>query len=358
MRISIGILARNERDRIGRCIESICRQDLVRGSADALASVELVCVPNGCTDDTAAVAERALAAAPVGVACRVCIVERAGKANAWNRFVHELSDPLAELLILVDGDVCLTEPHVLSHLARALKESSNAWVSVPQLADSWGTGPRLGFIHRWRGAVSINRLGDPNAPHRVPGCLYCARSHVLRRFWLPDGMVGEDSFLTALVLTDLFRSREVVRGRVVQSPGAIVAHDGVRNPRLVWLNRRREYVTGGVNSILYTYLWAKVGPDADAGVILTRNQNLDPRWFRRLLDQDLTQMRRWVIPRGVIQPYISRFGRMPLWRLLLASPLVLMIILFEWTAFLSANRRLRSQSFDSVWTDKAAKLTP
>ena len=62
MIVSIGMLAYNEAAGIGKTISSLLAQSVFR-EASAAAQVsawEIVVVPNGCTDDTAQVAEVAL----------------------------------------------------------------------------------------------------------------------------------------------------------------------------------------------------------------------------------------------------------------------------------------------------------
>src|SRR5262245_24245425 len=113
MRISIGILAWNEESSISCTIESVLAQSLLTsGKAE---SVEIICVANGCTDSTAERASQALARLPESPAgteirCRVEEIQRPSKENAWNQFVHELSQNDADYLVLMDGDVAILHP--------------------------------------------------------------------------------------------------------------------------------------------------------------------------------------------------------------------------------------------------------
>ena len=122
-RLSVGILAYNEAASIATTIDSIFAQSFFHDVPAEVSAVEVVCVPNGCTDDTAARARAAfdvaLAGAPDGrVQCRVVELPRGGKTAAWNEFVHRISDPEADFLLLMDGDVRVGEPGRLPWLSQ------------------------------------------------------------------------------------------------------------------------------------------------------------------------------------------------------------------------------------------------
>ena len=61
MKISIGILAYNESESIGLTLQSLFEQSLFT-DANCQTAIEIVVVPNGCSDNTAEVARNLLAA--------------------------------------------------------------------------------------------------------------------------------------------------------------------------------------------------------------------------------------------------------------------------------------------------------
>src|SRR5438874_6045172 len=81
--ISIGILAHNEAGAIGATLESLLEQSLLsRDPGDY--RVEIVVVPNGCSDNTIAVAaatleRRAAEREPISLSCKICALHHAGK---------------------------------------------------------------------------------------------------------------------------------------------------------------------------------------------------------------------------------------------------------------------------------------
>jgi|GEM_PF-4817134 len=102
MKLSIGILAHNESDSIAVLLNSLSQQSLFT-CINSNHSIEVIIVPNGCTDDTAAIAHKTLEElnSNVNIAPltgKVCEVEEAGKSNAWNLFIHQFSALWATLL--------------------------------------------------------------------------------------------------------------------------------------------------------------------------------------------------------------------------------------------------------------------
>ncbi|MGI8933693.1 MAG: glycosyltransferase family 2 protein, partial [Phormidesmis sp.] len=132
--ISIGILAYNEAAIIQSTLDALLTQSVFQ---DPHITSEIVVVPNGCTDDTAAIAEAYLKGAgdrlnASKVSWKVCNLPQAGLANAWNTFIHELSSPSADYLFVMSSDIRLIEPETSRSLVRILDDRPEAWVSVDQ----------------------------------------------------------------------------------------------------------------------------------------------------------------------------------------------------------------------------------
>src|SRR4051812_21940703 len=97
--ISIGIIAWNEEKAIGSALESLFQQSLFEKLHQRGVRCELVCVANGCTDRTPAIAKQVFEEQSrshpfrQSFSARALDVKERGKINAWNLFVHNLSDP-------------------------------------------------------------------------------------------------------------------------------------------------------------------------------------------------------------------------------------------------------------------------
>src|SRR5206468_1289468 len=111
--LSIGILAWNEEEAIGVALDSLFRQSLFAELSRRHLQCEILCVANGCTDRTAAIAgavfEEQTRAHPYKEAfcCGALNLPKPGKTGAWNSFVHELSAPQELVLFLMDVDIAL-----------------------------------------------------------------------------------------------------------------------------------------------------------------------------------------------------------------------------------------------------------
>src|SRR6185503_9238715 len=96
---------------------------------------EILCIPNGCTDRTVAVAEAVFAReqerhpfAEV-FSCRTEEVEQAGRNHTWNLFVHSLSAPEARVLFLMDADIMLNHRDTLFNMYQALLNHGQAYAA-------------------------------------------------------------------------------------------------------------------------------------------------------------------------------------------------------------------------------------
>src|SRR3954468_15771515 len=123
MRLSLGIFAHNEEQNIGATLESLFRQSVLKPASAKLriTFVEIICLPNGCTDRTAEIAAESGRLLPPFVIYRVVDIPQSGKSRTWNLFVHELSDPAADFLILLDADIIFESDDVLEQLLLRLE---------------------------------------------------------------------------------------------------------------------------------------------------------------------------------------------------------------------------------------------
>src|SRR5947207_1942131 len=100
--VSIGIVAWNEEEAVSATLQSLFRQSLFDQFGQRGWGIEIICVANGCTDGTAAVARRTfeeqdrIHSFKDSLSCQVIELPERGKCNAWNAFVHRLSTPEAE----------------------------------------------------------------------------------------------------------------------------------------------------------------------------------------------------------------------------------------------------------------------
>lgn len=172
-RISAAVFAHNEAQEIEASLSALLAAGL--GSDD-----RVHVLVNGSTDATLAIVERLAADEPRLVPHALAFGD---KCNAWNTYVYTIADP-ADDHVFLDGDV-RAQPGAVSALqaTRAAHPEALAVSSLP-------TGGRRSP------AWSARILAD----HGLPGNLYLLPGSTLAamreaRYFLPVGMVGDDTFL-------------------------------------------------------------------------------------------------------------------------------------------------------------------
>lgn len=344
LKLSIGVLAHDEERGIEATLDSLFTQDVFEAF-----ETEVVVVANGCTDSTAEVARRALERhretwSRRGVA-RVEELPAAGKANAWNEFVHRLSTADAAVLALMDADISFMTAGTLSRMVTTLAETSRATVCVDRPVKD---------IDSETGRTVLQRLlasATPEIdPRNVPLCgqLYCAWSAPLREIWLPPAIQVDDGFVRAMLLTRGFTAPED-RGRIVLAPGAAHVFSSVAS--LGELLRHERWVVAGsiVNMLLFRKLGAEARPGRGAAELMREWHERDPDWLPRFV-QGQARERGWrLLPRHWWTRRWARLRGAPRSEWLFRLPLALGAAAFDAVIFLGAIRQVRTGRGFRYW---------
>lgn len=358
MRMSVGILAYNEEASIGKTVGSLFEQSWLKALPADVESLEVVVVPNGCTDGTSAAAARACEAAAAAcgdprVTARVETLEKGGKTNAWNEFVHRLSDQRSDYIVMLDGDIRIEHPDTVGNLVRTLEKSPEASLSAPKARKHIEGSRRLTpleFLSLKLGSVNQARTWG------FAGCCYCMRGTVMRRIWFPEGMIGEDAFLNGLIITDLCRSKEPRYDRVVGAPDATVVFEAYTTVGKAFKTLRRQAVTRGMNAILWDYLWSSVG-EHDAGEVIRRRAAEDPEWFRKLVLERVGEGGWWVMPKGVLLRRMGYLKNVTLGKAVTLFPWALAGSMVDLVVNVDANMRLKRGQIGGLWqTTRTTKI--
>lgn len=355
-RLSIGILAWNEAASIGRTIESIFDQEALRKGTDLIDHVQIVCVPNGCSDDTATKAREAFdhcePNARVSVATSVHEVARPSKANAWNVFVHEASDPEADYLVLMDGDVRINDPHSLTSMVETLEGNPEARVAGARTIKHLAARRTWNPLHRISLGASEIRATMPGC---FAGCFYCARAEALRAFRLPTVLIGEDVFVRATLVTDYF-TRPDNTDRILTAPDASVLFEAYTSPRQVFKNLKRRQVTMAIDAILFDRLWAESNEHAHGGTLLKQWAAENPDWDQRWVAEQVRKRRWRTSPTYHYRKWFARLRGMPRLKSLLVAPAALAAGTLDTAASYAANRALRRGEIKGLWFTTETKL--
>jgi len=293
--VSIGIIAWNEEEAIEAALQSLWQQSLFSQISRRGLRAEIICVANGCTDQTAATARRffeRIKKDPVAgsVSCRVVEISERGKNNSWNLFVHSLSATHAAALFLMDADIVIQGEETFWNMHCALEASPPASVAVDQPLKDIALSPRKSLCER----ISIATSGMTRmAQAQLSGQLYCIRTLIARQILLPRDLAAcEDGFIKALVCTD-FLTGNICPSRVVQANGAAHVFQSYRKVSDVLRNQKRQMIGQTIVHILIDK-YLKELPASDrlniANAIRARECS-DRDWLKRLIAQHLRDIR-------------------------------------------------------------------
>jgi len=346
MRLSIGIFAHNEERYISATIESLLRQTLLNEplpNGFTGSSIEIVCLANGCSDATAKVARGYSSAVPSGIDYRVLDMPEPGKSRTWNAFVHELSDPSADFLILMDADIIFESDDVLEQLVRRLIADPHAYVATDTPVKSISKGSEMSLVDRGSLAASEQKsqIGV------LCGQLYCARAEDLRRIWLPPQLPVEDGYLAAMVTTSGF-TRPTDLSRIAW---VATARHFFRTHRSIggYLSHEARIIVGStINSWLFTILWEE-GRKGHAGAFVQNQNAVDEDWLSRLIQDKVLSSGPWLIPRHFILWRLEPLRQQPLSRKLRRAPVAIAATLLNFIACVRANAILKRGNAAAHW---------
>jgi glycosyltransferase involved in cell wall biosynthesis len=353
MIISIGILAWNEAAVIESTVKSLLEQSTFHGPARDLPDTkwEIVIVPNGCTDDTAARARKALTehATPLqNVTWAVHELDKPGKSNAWNQYVHELSAPDAELIVMLDADIEFGETKTIANTVKALLSDPAAVVAVDLPLKDAVRKPRKTLLERI--SLAASRAGAAAGSPGVSGQFFCARAEALRAIWMPEGLSVEDGFLRSMIVTNCFRSPPD-EARVIRAENASHYYETLTSLSSIFQHELRIVVGTTLNCYLtWDFLLYAVDPlGPGAGVLILNRAAQDPQWYRNLMTNSIRNHGWWVLPRGTL---LRRFDGLKHKRginLLKSLPLATVGLLLDLPVFVVANRKLKGDAAIGYW---------
>ncbi len=346
--VSIGLLARNEESRIAATLSSLFRQTLFAELDRRGERAEIWCVANACTDDTAAVATRIFQAegarhahAEAFLAHSVSVATP-GKINAWNLFVHEISDRETQCLILMDADIRLVEATTLWNLVHGLRENPDASVTVgePVKDIALHAHPTL----RTRLSLATSRVTQSSAA-QLTGQLYCIRASVAHAIRLPRDLAAcEDGFIKSLVCTDFLRHPSDP-ARIRRVGGASHVFDAYTTAAAILKNQKRQMIGQTfVHVLVDKYLPAACRVHAaDPGEVIRQLDEANPGWLRELINNHIHAAGHfWRLFPDVCSFRLKRWRALPARRKLTHLPATLVgtavTAAAAWLAFRSLRR--------------------
>jgi glycosyltransferase involved in cell wall biosynthesis len=272
MRVDLGVFAHNEAQGIADMLGGLLAQNT--GGLD----LRILVLCNGCTDGTVA------AAGVPGV--EVVDLPQGGKSRTWNRFVHDLSRPGADVLVFCDADIRLPERDVLRRLVSGM---GSHWVmnSRPVKDIGFDVAPR-GMMDR---VIAAAGGGLDDWKTAICGQFYAMPAVRARKFQMPVGLPVEDGFLRAMVLTDGLTEAEDFS----RIGGADVFHvyASERSIPALIKHQTRIVIGSAINAAVFAHLRAVPLPAHHAELARAAG---DPDWLSRVIRAQLPRWFGWVPP--------------------------------------------------------------
>jgi glycosyltransferase involved in cell wall biosynthesis len=313
--LSIGIMAWNEEESIGPMLASLFTQTVFSRLSSRGEGCEVVCLANGCTDGTVAIARDAIATMgrqggfPRGSSARVEDIATPGRNNAWNRFVHEFSGRGTRYICLMDADIIFNQPDTLELVVGALDAdphlgaASDSPVKDIALKGSPSLRERLSL-------ATSDMTGTIEG--KLNGMLYCVRSQIMRNLYLPRDLgANDDGFIKEAICTDFFRAR-ADKSRVVSLAGATHLYQPYLSLADVLNNQKRQMIGQTTVYVAVEYLGTLPEPMlAHLFETLRHMDASDPDWLKRRVAAHVTRSRFfWRLFPGVLGFRWRRLARM------------------------------------------------
>jgi glycosyltransferase involved in cell wall biosynthesis len=338
MKISIGILAHNEAASIHVTLESLFQQSLFQSSHH---EVEVVCVPNGCSDDTAIVSHQVLMRlmdqyAPMNVKWKVCELAQPGKPNAWNHYVHEFADRDADYLILMDADIWFVQMETLDRMVAVLDRDSEVWVAVDQPIKDVVLKKNKNPIEHL--STFVSELSGSNNAVWLCGQLYCARAEVLRRIYFPLELTADDGFLYEMITTDGLTT-ECQPHRIARAPMASHVFEAYTNPRQLIRHERWLVVTNITTALIYERVKNTSEVQSVSSLFRTWDQQ-NPKWVSHLLREKLMAQSGWISPPAFLGRRFTNLRYKSFGKAILLLPLAIVAMTIDLMTLYTANQEL------------------
>jgi hypothetical protein len=233
----------NEENALAAALGSLFCQNLFEGLSQRNLKCEILCLANGCTDNTASRASEIFELQATThlfrglFQCRVVELAERGKLNAWNQFIHRCSAPEAQFLFLMDADIVLRRDETLWNMLKVLERDRRANVSVDHPLKDLSLKRRKSLRDRMSLSASQATLASPA---QLCAQLYCIRASTARKIYLPKDLAAcEDGFIKAMVCTDLL-SHEVWPERICTAQGAAHTFEAYTSPLAILRNQKRQ----------------------------------------------------------------------------------------------------------------------
>ncbi|HEY9768794.1 MAG TPA: glycosyltransferase family 2 protein [Coleofasciculaceae cyanobacterium] len=351
MKLSIGILAHNEADSLPILLRSLWQQSWLQ-DLNRENFVEIIVIPNGCTDNTAEVAQEILTklatkANPDLLQWKVCQVNEPGKSNAWNLFVHQFSADDTDFFCLMDADIQLYAPDTLAKMLDILVQNPEYWISLDRPIKDVELKKNKNFLEKL--SVAVSKSSNEGQLY-ICGQLYCARASVLRSMWMPAGLPVEDGFLTQMVISENFTLKNpTFDKRIVRVTEASHIFAAYTNPWELINHEVRVVVGIVINSFLTCYFQERCNQKLTAGKLIAKMNSENHFWLNDFVKNSIPKRSWWIIPISLVFRRYRSLKNHSLFKALLRIPIATLAFIVDLVVFIRANSKLHGEVITNYW---------
>lgn len=278
--VHIGIFAHNEERTIAATLRDFLGQDIFNNPAF---TVELFVLANGCSDQTAHIAETVISEGSHQSAC-VIQYEQPGKSRTWNAFMADRRTNGPAFIFFADADIRLPDPALLGRMIGLALEHPDAHIIASRAIKDMTIDPA-----RVKGPIQkLISAGTRHASDRrigISGSLYLARTKALEKIYLPVGLPVEDGFLGAMIFTDLL-TRDQNQDRIIGRATCWHQYEAVTGIVELSHHQIRLVIGSAINTMLFRYISEKA-KDVAASSQLLKQISEDERYIKSLISTQL-----------------------------------------------------------------------
>ena len=199
--VSVCVLAYQEENNISKIINTLLSQSIFENNA---VCVKIYIVANGCTDNTLSNAKNYVKLNGIEERFDFFEIKDKGKANAWNKFVHEICPGNTDYVVFCDADIRIIDDTVIDSMVSMLEHEINLFaVNSKAIKDiNFDIKPKNmveNFIAKSSGDFS-------DWKNSICGQLYGVRYELIKKLHLPIGLPVEDGFIAAAIVTNNFNN--------------------------------------------------------------------------------------------------------------------------------------------------------
>jgi glycosyltransferase involved in cell wall biosynthesis len=354
--ISLGILAWNEESNIARTIESIFKQSIFDRWNHLFEKIEIICVANGCTDDTAKVARKALTLDYPKCHVDVISLEQPGKANAWNNYIHRFSDQTANIVFLLDADIELLHPDTLYNMASTMYLDDEALAVTDTPIKHLEFKSNKSIFDQI--SLFLSRITQGSSA-QITGQLYAMKGEFIRSIWMPVNYktFQDDGFLKQVVVTRGFRYEPDARS-VKKAPDASHVFEAYTGVRDIFNNQVRQATNVVILGFIIDELKTlkKRNKRADLGEIIYSLNISDNCWVSKIINNKINECGYFVVSPFYFFARLRKFKIVKgVYQKLLAAPVITTGFFVDLLVYSIANQKIKNLSYDDVWKDTKNK---